>query len=253
MMKIRIIARAISCFVLLSELSAQEIITDRPDQTESSFSVGKNFLQIEAGFQVASEADAPSNLNILAPTVLLRYGVAEIFEFRFVSQLEVLKNNDESTVGMSDLEVGFKVELFRSKIGNHSGAFLSHLVIPSGSDEISGKHVGTVNKLSIAHDLSSNVGLGYNVGYNYFGTGSGDLTYSLALGVGINDRFGIYFEPYGEIVDFDDFVANFDMGFTYLIQDNLQFDFSYGAGITDRMNYVAVGISWLSRPRKSAE
>jgi len=31
-------------------------------------------------------------------------------------------------------------------------------------------------------------GIGYNVGYNYFGEGWGDLVYSLALGIGLTDH-----------------------------------------------------------------
>jgi len=31
------------------------------------------------------------------------------------------------------------------------------------------------------------------------------------------------------------------VGFTYLVQDNLQFDFSFGTGISDYMNYASIG------------
>ncbi len=36
-----------------------------------------------------------------------------------------------------------------------------------------------------------------------------------------------------------------DAGFTYLANEDLQFDFSFGTGIKERMNYISVSFSWL--------
>jgi hypothetical protein len=103
--------------------------------------------------------------------------------------------------------------------------------------------IGTINKLSISHEIKDNVGLGYNIGYDYYGYGNGDFTYSLAVGVGITDTFGFYLEPYGAIVDFEIHEASFDAGVAYLLQDNVQLDFSFGTGINHTMNYISVGCS----------
>ena len=84
-----------------------------------------------------------------------------------------------------------------------------------------------------------------DLGYNYFGDAKGDLTYSLALGMGINSKVGIYIEPYGELSNMEKFVTNIDTGFTYLANNNLQLDFSFGTGINWTMNYMSVGCSWL--------
>ena len=56
-------------------VSAQTIVTDRPDQTESSSTIGKGELQIESGilFGTAKD-DLFSEELLLAPTVLWRYG-----------------------------------------------------------------------------------------------------------------------------------------------------------------------------------
>ena len=67
----------------------------------------------------------------------------------------------------------------------------------------------------------------------------------MALGVNLTDKFGIYLEPYGEWVDFKVYEANANVGVTYLIKNNLQFDFSFGTGINHEMNYMALGCSWL--------
>ncbi len=231
--------------LMFGQLKAQ-IITDRPDQTESSSTVGNGNLQIETGFQIEFEGDDQnSNRQILAPTNLFRYGITESIEIRLLSQFETLRNSNISVQGISDLEVGTKIQLLKNENRNTEIAFLSHLVMPTGTKELTIDRIGTINKISISHQVNKNVGVGYNSGYNYFGIGKGNLTYSLALGIGINDKVGIYIEPYGEIMDFDEYISNFDAGMTYLANENTQFDFSFGTGTNKRMNYIAIGFSWL--------
>ena len=141
--------------------------------------------------------------------------------------------------------------MFKKEDKNTEIAFLSHLIVPTGTGILTGDKVGTINKLSIAHDLSENVSIGYNLGYNYFGEGKGDFTYSAALGVSVNDKVGLYIEPYGDLVDFEQYVPNFDAGFTYLTNENLQFDFSFGTGLKEKMNYISIGLSWLINRAKN--
>ncbi len=223
-----------------------QIVTDRPDQTESSSTVGKGNLQIESGVLLAFEGNnQTSSRQILAPTNLFRVGISKNFELRLLSQFETFKNDNPSVQGISDLEVGTKIQLFKKEGINTEIAFLSHLSVPSGSKELTNDGYGTINKLSISHSLNENMGLGYNLGYNYFGQDNGDLTYSFALGYSINENVGVYLEPYGAITNIDQHVSNFDTGFTYLPNENMQFDFSFGVGINHRMNYVSIGFSWL--------
>ena len=245
-----IIFRIIAIGILLlsfAELKAQ-IITDRPDQTESSSTVGGGNLQIESGIVAIFEGNSySSNRQILAPTTLFRYGITKGIELRFVNQFETRKSifQDKAVQGISDLEIGTKIQIFQKEDVNTEIAFLSHLILPIGSEAFTNGSFGTINKLSIAHNLSENMALGYNIGYNYFGTGKGDLTYSVALGVGVNDKVGVYIEPYGDLVEFKELVLNFDGGFTYLVNPNLQLDFSFGTSATENMNYVSAGVSWL--------
>ena len=104
-----------------------------------------------------------------------------------------------------------------------------------------------------SHTLSDKTGLGYNLGYDYFGSGKGNLTYTLAIGTSLTEKLGFFMEPFGEIVDIKSFILNFDSGFTYLVKDNLQLDCSYGIGINNKMNFFSFGISWLIKKRKKVK
>jgi hypothetical protein len=143
------------------------------------------------------------------------------------------------------MEIGAKVQLFKKNDANTEIAFLSHLLFPTGTKELTIGNLGTINKLSISHSLSERLGIGYNIGYNYFEELNGDLTYSLALGIQVNEKVSMYTELYGVLINLEDFELNADAGFTYLAKENLQFDFSFGTGLNQTMNYLSIGVSWL--------
>lgn len=233
-------------FVVNTSIGAQTIVTDRPDQTESSSTVPKGSLQIETGVLIGfSKTDGISERQTLAPSTLFRYGITKGIEIRVVNQFESIKNRNtsEKANGISDLEIGTKFQIFHRENVNTEIAFLSHLILPTGAKDVTIDNFGTINKLSISHTISETVGIGYNVGYDYFGTGKGDFTYSLAMAIGLTPKLGIYLEPYGGIIEFDNHEANFDAGITYLIKDNFQLDVSFGTGINHNMNYISAGMS----------
>ena len=120
-------------------------------------------------------------------------------------------------------------------------AFLSHIVIPTASQMFGNEKMGIINKLCVSHTSNNSVDIGYNFGYNYFGDNLGDVTYSLVLGFEIVDKINIYLEPYGEIIEFEKFVSNINMGITYLLKDNIQLDHSFGIAINHPFNFVSIG------------
>ena len=156
------------CLLSIGKLSAQTIVTDRPDQTESSSTVSLGSLQIESGLLVGY---SQSERQLSAPSTLFRYGITKGVEIRVLSQLESIKNQltDQTITGISDVEIGAKIQLFQKDDVNTEVAFLSHLVLPTGSKALTNDNLISINKLSISHEINENLGIGYNLGYNYFG------------------------------------------------------------------------------------
>ena len=225
----------------IGTISAQKIITDRPDQTESSSTIPLKSLQVEAGMLFQKSGGVQANAY---PSVLWRYGITEKFELRLLTQYETNKINAVKNSGISDLQIGTKIQLFKKENVNTEIAFLSHLIIPTAKKALTNNKLGIINKLSISHSISEKIGVGYNVGYDNFGTGSGNLTYSVALGMSLSEKIGFYIEPFGEFTEFENHLASFDTGFTYLVNNNLQLDVSYGTGLNYGMNYFSTGFSW---------
>ena len=151
------------------EMTAQEIVTDRPDQTESSTTIPLKSFQFESGLLLGNYNFANSSQQLLLiPTTLFRYGIAKKIELRLVEQLVNIKNKETSVdnFGLSDLEFGAKIQILKNPAINAEIAFISHLVLPTGAISVTNGHVGTLNKLAISHSITDFLDLGYNVGYN---------------------------------------------------------------------------------------
>ena len=240
---LRLLIIMILILTLTNVINAQEIVTDRPDQTESSTTIPDKSFQMEMGFGSGNYNN--ERLSLL-PTALFRYGLSKSIELRFGEQLAGFKNKTtfEPDFGLSDIELGVKIQILKKEGINTEIAFISHVIIPSGSSELTGTNYGTINKIAISHGINNFLDLGYNLGYSYFGNGNGDLTYSIVLGIGLSDKMGMYVETFGEYSNFSELTSNVDSGFTYLVKDNLQLDFSLGLGLNQQMNYFSFGFSW---------
>lgn len=239
------IVLTLTLVITCGQISAQ-MVTDRPDQTESSRTIAKGALQVESGMLLNfEEIEMVTVRQILSPATLFRYGITGGIELRLLNQIETLKAFGESYPGISDLEIGTKIQVLRDDTRNTEIALLAQISLPTGTRELSNRASGFSTKISVSHKLGENAGIGYNLGYDHPEGGNGNLTYSLVYGFGINEKVSAYVEPYGEIADMNEFVSNMNAGFTFLVRENLQFDFSFGTGINHRMNFISLGCSWL--------
>jgi hypothetical protein len=226
---------------LLYSLFAQDIVTDRPDQTESARAVPLGSFQVETGSMI--EIDNIQR-NWVLNTSLFRYGVVKNLEFRLVTELIHTKARieQEALTGISDLQFGLKFQFLN---GPTQVAYLGHLVLPTGNLNVSSGTIGMRHIAAIGHDLSDRMSVGYNIGIDYFDSVNYAGIYSLATGIGLTDKVSFFAEIYGDWFLFDAFNVLFDQGFTWLLKPNLQLDFSMGTGISSKSNFFSVGVSWL--------
>ena len=122
---IRVIIFAVLLMVNFT-IGAQTIVTDRPDQTESSSTVPKGSFQIETGMLFGSSKIGGVNFNeTLALSTLFRYGITNGIEIRLVNQFESIKNKitNQKANGISDLEIGTKFQFLHKENVNTEIAF----------------------------------------------------------------------------------------------------------------------------------
>ena len=95
------------------------LVTDRPDQTESSSTIPLRHLQIESGF--IFEKVSPEETNTYYNATLLRFGLLKGFEIRVGMDYAQNKINDSisdewiTTSGFSPLSVGGKIQVTHEK------------------------------------------------------------------------------------------------------------------------------------------
>ena len=231
------------------------LITDRPDQTESSSTVPHKSLQIETGFVIENiKTESISQKSFAYNTTLLRYGLLENFELRLGleylgDKTEIINTDAKNTIsGLSPLYAGFK-----TKIANEDGwkpeiAFLGGLILPfTAHENYKTSYSAADIRFSFAHTLSDRFSLGYNLGAQWDGeTAIPGYFYSAALGVGVTDKIGFFLESYGLVAEEGDAEHMLNAGITYLALPNLQFDMSGGIGINEQAtdNFISFGLSY---------
>lgn len=237
-----------------------ELVTDRPDQTESAVTVAPGVFQLELGWtQTRDDEDGVSVESWEAPGTLLRIGLAERVELRlgwtgFVDQEVEIGRREASVDGLGDAEIGAKILLAEERGGRPQMAVLVGTSVPVGDDAFTSDRFDPALRLALSHTLSERLSLGYNLGV---GLESEELDgerhtlstylYTVALGIGLSERWGAFVELYGDLpgsAEGDDAHA-FDGGLTYLLHDRLQLDLAAGVGLSDAAadHFIGLGLS----------
>ena len=230
------------------------ISTDRPDQTEASSLVPKKFLQIETGsFYETLEVNSIKSKATTFNTTLVRYGLLDNLELRLGFDFTEITNEfngrnlNDKLSGFSPLLLGVKIGITEEKGFLPEMAFIGHINLHSlASTDFKTKSTSTDFRFSLSHTLSEKSSLGYNLGMAW----DGDITtaiylYTLAYGYNFTDKIGGFVELYGNIYEDSNFDHLWDVGFTYLLDDNIQLDISGGTGITQNIQdlFLSAGIS----------
>jgi hypothetical protein len=239
-----------------------ELVTDRPDQTESAVVVPRGTLQTELGIGFARESSGPGRVDVVeAPGTLVRWGLLDRLELRFAwaGHVDVRADGPADAVevsGPADPELGAKLSLLAAERGDASDlALLAHLSLPAGDDEIGSPGAVPSLRLNGAHELGEGVGLGWNAGIE--GVSSEDargehlrtrFVYTAALGFDLAERWGAFVELFGDLPASDPERAahSLDGGVTVLLTERLQLDFAAGAGLNAEAPdwFVGAGVSF---------
>jgi len=229
--------------------TAPELITDRPDQTESSEVVPLRSLQIETGFLMANVS---SNVKSYAyNTSLLRYGLLSNMEIRlgmdYLGDRVAMDGLDWSTSGFSPLYLGTKIRVAEENGWKPAVAFLAALNLPfTASKDYKPSYTAADMRLAFSHTLNDRLSLGYNLGAEWDGeTANPAYNYSFSLGISLAAKLGMFVESYGAIPEEGEAEHLLDAGFTYLILPNFQVDCSGGFGIQNGVdNFISAGVTW---------
>ncbi len=226
-----------------------KIDTDRPDQTESAFTIPKKFVQIEAG--IVSQKETPQLFSYSVPAVLLKYGIAKNTELRIIGAFNY--SRDKSVPKMNNeknrsVEFGFKTALTEEKSFRPKTSFIAHASLQreAKSDGITTTHAGLNYRFTCQHTLSKKIALGYNIGMQWERLNAPPAyVYTISAGVEPGRRWYTYIESFGTIGVKSMPVNSADAGIAFYVNDNFKLDISAGLGLSSvaPKSYGSVGFS----------
>lgn len=230
-----------------------ELVSDRPDFTESAEVVGKGIMQTESGFARESiGGDAPER-SITGPFPLFRIGVSKRVELRFGSdgytwQRFRTAEGEQKLWGVSDQSFGAKVKLFDAKGWRPDFAVIAAVSAPIGHRDFTSGGYDPEVKLCWAHDMPAGFALSGNFNFSSATDPLGRLfqrAMSASAGHDLVAGFAGYWEYYNISLDRDAGSASiFNSGVTHMIGKNAQLDFSVGKTVTGNLPswFVSGGI-----------
>lgn len=229
-----------------------DLVTDRPDFTESASVPGPGRVQVEGGWTVEGTDDAREHS---LGEVLIRIGIGERFEARIEPATWISVDDGEGgeASGLEDAGIGFKVLLLdASPPAVPAAALLVSSSVPTGDDEIGESGWQPEARLALGWDLSELWSLGANAGWGRPRAGGKRFDQALGsvvLGRSLGARLGAFLELYG-FAPADpggDDAAWVDGGFTLGFGHDAQFDVRAGAGITDAASDWLFGLGFARR------
>ena len=232
-------------FILLPiVLSAQGLITDRPDFTESAAIVPLKTFQFESGFEFSKFGDLTENS---LPNLLIRYGLTKNFELRFGGTgWSRLSANNTSNTYRNDALIETKILLTKDSAPADVALILGS-TIPVGENEVTAGDAQYGFKLAGAWDVTPTLGFGFNIGAFLAQEGNERpvvTILSASFSKSLADNVGAFFELYADAPENATWSPVFDTGLTFLVAPKTQLDAYLGLGLNSVAPDIIVGVGF---------
>jgi hypothetical protein len=241
----------------------EPIVTDRPDFTEASSTVGVSRVQLEAGYTYYRDRSGGSTRVLQSyPEALLRIGAfADWFELRlgqnYFHSRTTFGAPTEHLSGLSDLYVGAKLGLTEQKAHLPEMALVLQALVPTGARGISQERfLPGFNFLygwDVIEDLLS---AGGSFQANRLIDDEGHpfllLAQSFTIGYTLTTQLGAYTEwfalyPHSAVAPGTTAQHYVNGGFTYKVTPDFQLDVRVGRGLSNAADDLFAGAGFAVR------
>lgn len=230
----------------------RDLSTDRPDQTESAYTVDAGHFQLEMDFvnynhdrNTDSGADARSRAWVFAP-VNLKLGLLNRVDLQLMIDPHLRVRVEDRVAratskasGFGDITTRLKVNLWGNDGGKTALAVMPFVKWPlSASNLRNGKTEGGLI-VPLAIELAEGWGMGLMTELDFVRNGANtgydrEWVNSITLGHDLTDKVGCYFEFFtvtGSARGFK-WQGQVDIGVTYALKTNVQLDAGCNFGVT---------------------
>lgn len=237
----------------------EPLVTDRPDFTEASSTVGRGIAQLEAGYTYISDNDGDDQtLTHTYPEALLRYGIfADWLELRLAQSFTSQSVNNAKESGAEDLYLGFKIGLTPQECILPEMAIIPQAYLPTGNDTLTSNETLPGVNWIYAWELNDFLSTAGSTQFNRVIDEVTNDSYtewaqSWTVAYTLSDRLGGYTEWFAFFPHSADTAKPahfFNGGFTYLISNNVQWDVRAGIGLNDAADDYFLGTGFSIRFR----
>lgn len=233
----------------------EPLVTDRPDFTEASSTVGLGVAQLEIGYTYTFDDDGTtSEKSHSFPEPLLRCGIfADWLELRVGWNYSDVEAGQATASGGEDLYLGFKIGLTPQDGLLPEMAVIPQMTVPTGADAFSADEVLAGLNWIYGWEISDCIA---TAGSTQFNRALDELTndaytewaQSWTIAYTLTDEVGAYTEYFGLYPTSADTAVSehyFNGGFTYLISNDVQWDIRAGTGLNDAADdfFIGTGLS----------
>ncbi len=226
----------------------RDLSPDRPDATESPFTVEPGAFQIESSLWSFAK-DGSNETRSLGETNF-KYGLTSSHDLHLVLRPWIQeKTNAGDSEGFGDIDLRLKWNLWGNDGGTTAGALLPYLTIPTHTAVSTGEWEGGII-FPVSVELTENLDLGFQIAaaraWNDDGSKYGwDIFHSAVLGIALTENIGTFLEYVGVTGD-GPYEASANTGLTWAVNDNLQWDMIFSAGLNDAAEdfSIAQGITF---------
>jgi outer membrane putative beta-barrel porin/alpha-amylase len=235
------------------------LVTDRPDFTESSSTVGRGVAQLEIGYTYTFDDDGITTAKAHSfPEPLLRYGVLQDWlELRVGWNYADEEVGGIATSGSEDLYLGAKIGITPQEGILPEMALIPQMTVPTGANAFTADEVLAGANWAYGWELSDRLATAGSSQFNRAiddGTGRAytEWAQSWVLGCTLTEKIGAYSEWFAffpHSADTSKPEHYFNGGFTYLINNDIQWDIRAGVGLNDAAKDYFIGTGLAIRFR----
>lgn len=225
--------------------------TDRPDVTESAYSVSAGHFQFESDLvrMAFNKSDGLSNTEIAYNLANLKLGLTEKMDIQFVIPTFVSIRTTEiatdklinKSSGFDDITVRIKYNIWGNKGGKTALAVMPYISFPTSSISYNGHTGGVIIPFALELKKGWSFGTQIAIGFSkedndrYY---NGYL-YSFTFGKTLSSKLSVFTESYISYASFEKSTeAYFNGGIVYALGDNFNLDAGFNYGLTKASDKV---------------
>lgn len=230
----------------------REMSTDRPDKTESPYTVDAGHMQVEMDFAAFTyDRHNPDRTDTRVESwsfgaVNLKFGLLNSVDFQVVIEpwsttrtVEQPGGSRARNDGFGDITLRTKINLWGNDGGSTALGLMPFVKLPTNEDEIGNDAVEGGLIIPLAVELPGGWGMGVMTEVDFAEDGGGDGYHaewinSVTFSHDITEKLGGYVEFFSTVSNepHAPWIGTLDLGLTYAVTDNVQLDTGVNFGLT---------------------